>query len=578
MNRVVLSLVFLNSMLSASAEVVGRCSTMSVGEVRVECAHPGGWRFALVSNKRGFGLEEVRLKAETDFESVPPPFVVRFSIPKGCLQHVWNPFDERFPCCWTEQDSSFCVGIPLRVNFDDDETNVLTVAVSDALNAIRFRTDVVMANDNAHRMDLSASFFNEANPPRKKYETTFRFDTRRQFWSQAAEDGVKWITAISGKPPQVPPPAAYEPLYSSWYVFRKTVTSAMLEPELERAAALGMKTVILDDGWEAERGGWTVDESKFPDLKAHVAKAHDLGLKYMLWFAVPHLWESSPAYAQFKDKCLSEDIWHDHILDPRYPDVRSHLIRRLIELARNYDLDGFKLDFIDQFVAPSDDPAAKRGFAGCDYRSVPEAAERLLGDIHAGLLALRPDMLVEFRQQYVGPVVRQYGSMLRANDCPGDYEANRYRTLALRVTSPGSAVHSDMLLWCNDDPPSEVMRQIWNVIFSVVQYSACLKDLPKAHLDVIRTAIRFAEDHRETLLFGKLKPHRPDGGYPCVEAESEKERIIVVYSPEYVVKVAADGKNTLLINATRAGSLMVESPEGPVRVAIESGSYKEIGR
>lgn len=565
--------------LAAAARPVAEVRTATAGAFSVACEKPGNWRFSLKAEQKGPGLEEVRLSAETATPSAPPPFVVEFSIPKGRLQHVWNPFEERFPCCWTEQESSFSVGLPLRVNFDDDETNVLAVAVSDALNAIRFRTDVDMRNRNAHRMNFAASFFGDPNPPRTRYETVFRLDSRAVFWSQAAEDGVTWIAATAARPPAVPPPAAYEPLYSSWYVFRQTVTQAAMDEEIERAAKLGMKTVILDDGWQTDRGDWGVDTNKFPDLKGHVAHAHRLGMKYLMWFALPHLLPSSPAWARFKDMRISEkpDPWGDYVFDPRRPEVRAHLAKRLVELARDYGLDGFKLDFIDQFVAQGgDDLAAKNGFAGCDFRSVPEATERLLEDVAAALKAVKPDMLIEFRQRYVGPVVRQYGNMLRANDCPGDYEANRRRTIALRVTSPGSAVHSDMLMWRNDDPPEEVMRQIWNVAFSVVQYSAFLRDLPPAHLEVVRKAIAFLDAHRETLLFGKLAPHRPELGYPCVEAESDAERIVVVYAPRYAVRLPADGKRTILVNATRADSLIVERGGELKRLSAGSGKTVEL--
>ena len=253
--KIVLAAAFAMTLGSVvAAQTVAEVKTATAGAFAVECAKPDGWRFSLKAEPKGVGLEEVRLVAETDVASVPPPFVVRFSIPKGRLQHVWHPFEQHFPCCWTEQTSSFSMGLPLRVNYDDDETNVLTLAVSDALNAIRFRTDVDMRNNNAHAMEFAASFFDDPNPSRTRYETVFRLDSRAVFWSRAAEDGVRWISATAGRPPAVPPSAAYEPLYSSWYVFRSTVTQAAMDDELERAAALGMKTVILDDGWQADRG------------------------------------------------------------------------------------------------------------------------------------------------------------------------------------------------------------------------------------------------------------------------------------------------------------------------------------
>jgi alpha-galactosidase len=401
---------------------------------------------------------------------------------------------------------------------------------------------------------------------------------RRVFWADAISDSVKWIAKVSSRYPAVPPESAYWPLYSSWYVFRSNVTQDAMEREIERAAKLGMKVAILDDGWQRDRGAWAINTDKFPDMKGHVGRVKKMGVKYMLWFALPHVRKDSPVFEEFKDMLLWEgpDQWNDYIFDPRYPKVRKHIVNRLVELARDYGFDGFKLDFIDQFVMRYPDPPAKDNYKGCDTKSVPEATEKLLKEIRDALDEVRPGMLIEFRQRYIGPVVRQYGNMLRANDCPGDYMANRYRTLALRVISPASAVHSDMLLWRNDDKASDVKRQIWNVIFSVVQYSAYLKDLPEEHKKAIRETIKFAEEHRDTLLFGRLIPHRPELGYPCVEAESAEKRIVVVYQSEWIAKIPDDSRRVILVNATTADSLVIETKGGFKRINVKSGEYTEL--
>ena len=554
----------------ASSAEVARCEAAGVGDVWIECERPGDWRFSLAPTAKGPGLEEIVLTAESPADAVPPAFTVRFRPGRTGFMHIWNPFEERFSCSWSEQYSSFSSGLGVRANFDDSETNVLTFAVSDALNAIRFRTDLACEDANAHAMDFSASFFTESSPVCRAYSTRLRLDRRRVFWSEALADGVEWVTRTSGKTPAVPPDAAYDPLYSSWYVFRQGVAQRKMSEELPRAARLGMRNVILDDGWQADRGEWEINTNRFPDMKAHVAEAHALGLKYILWFALPHVLADSPAYPRFKGMLLSEtpDPWGDYAFDPRYPEVRAHLVNRLVALQRDYGFDGFKLDFIDQFVSRERDLAAENDFKGCDERSVPVATERLLREIHAALTAIRPDILIEFRQCYVGPVVRQYGNMLRANDCPGDFEANRYRTLALRVTSRGTAVHSDMLLWSPEDSVADVKRQVWNSMFAVVQYSAHLGSLPAAHLDALAETIRFTQDHRETLLLGKLVPHHPELGYPCAEATSASERIVAVYQPTYVVRIPKDGRRTILVNATSASSLVVETPAGLRRVSV----------
>ena len=84
---------------------------------------------------------------------------------------------------------------------------------------------------------------------------------------------------------------------------------------------------------------------------------------------------------------------------------------------REWDIDGLKLDFIDAIGFHGADPAIKDSYAGRDIRSLPEAINSLLKDVHMRLTALKPDFLFEFRQSYVGPAIRQYGNMIRAADC-----------------------------------------------------------------------------------------------------------------------------------------------------------------
>ena len=76
-----------------------------------------------------------------------------------------------------------------------------------------------------------------------------------------------------------------------------------MEAECAEAARLGMKVVILDDGWQcddiersyASCGDWRVSARRFPDMRGHVARVHGLGLKYMVWFSMPFVGEKTAA-------------------------------------------------------------------------------------------------------------------------------------------------------------------------------------------------------------------------------------------------------------------------------------------
>ena len=224
----------------------------------------------------------------------------------------------------------------------------------------------------------------------------------------------------------------------------------------------------------------------------------------MLWLSVSFVGDESKAWARCNGKFV--DVHGEKspgrvgVLDPRFPDVRDYLIRTYERVVGEWGFDGAKLDFIDQFKLVGKDPALKDDYAGRDYRSVPDAVNRLMKDVIAHLKRIKPDVLVEFRQAYMGPAILQYGNMMRAADCPADPCANRKRICDLRLTSGKTAVHSDMLVWSRDETPEGAALPILNALFSTIQYSMVLSTLPPAHAEVIRHWIAFSREHREALL------------------------------------------------------------------------------
>ncbi len=126
-------------------------------------------------------------------------------------------------------------------------------------------------------------------------------------------------------------------------------------------------------------------------------------------------------------------------LDPRYPDVREFLISVYENAVSNWGIDGLKLDFIDSFENKDGVPAKD----GMDIPVLHTAVDKLMTDISTRLCGLKNDILIEFRQNYVGPNMRKYGNMLRVADCPADGLTNRVGCLDLRLTSGNTAVHSD---------------------------------------------------------------------------------------------------------------------------------------
>ena len=168
---------------------------------------------------------------------------------------------------------------------------------------------------------------------------------------------------------------------------------------------------------------------------------------------------------------------------------------------------------------------------GRDLLSVPEAVCRLLTDISTRISKIKPELLIEFRQMYIGPRIRSFGNMLRAGDCPFSYLTNRFRTVDLRLTSGETSVHSDMLQWEQGCPAEMAALQLLNVLFSVPQISMRLAELPSAHLKMLKFWLTFWRNHRDTLLSGTFVPTQPEHLYPLVSAHGKKETVVAVPSP-----------------------------------------------
>ena len=570
---------------AAAANAISPYNAVRAPEI--SCDQPSTWRFETSSETdSGRTVFTVRMKSPTP--ATPPEFDVFFTESGADVHNVWVPYYGE-----SERNRLYCVewgsvrytselgqNYPIACAFNEASESRLTVAASECLRLVRYG---ITCHSTDALLEGRFRFFSRAEAPRTEYEAKILIDRRRGvFFGDAIADATRWIERTAGLRPCRVPEAAFDPLYSSWYAFWQDVHDKELEEEARMAAALGMKTMILDDGWQKESsksyysatGDWMPVASRFPDFRGHVDKVHAAGLKYMLWLSVPFVGNESKAFKRFEGKFLPGD-GDVRILDPRFPEVRQYLVDTYVRCVRDWDFDGLKLDFIDSIVLDGADPAEKDGWAGRDVRTVPEAVDRLMKEVYAALTSVKPDVLIEFRQKYTGPAIRQYGNMLRAADCPCDLVGNRRRIADLRLASGGTAVHSDMLVWSRDDTPEDAARSILSAIFGVVQYSMRLATIPPPQKDAIRHWIAFSQEHRETLLKGRFRPYNPELMYPLIEAEGERERIFAVYSPGQLVLLPAD-KTAYVINATKSAQIAVRQKKTPKSVEVFDTLGKQV--
>ena len=564
--------------LVALTTLLGFMLLAGAADVQVDCKELGGWRFDVASTSPETGVEVVRIVAKNNAEAPPPKFSVKWFVSQKDIHHVWSADSTHYGIPWGKP---FCAELsswmPLYSFLDANDRSRMTVACSESCRKTEFCAPI---SEKKMGFDCSFNFFTVPEAPMKEYAVEIRLDSRDVFYGDALGDATDWMCRAAGIIPMAAPESAFDPLYSTWYTFHQDVSDALVEEECALAAELGMRTLITDDGWQIDEpigkrtevgymfcGDWKAGRN-FPDMAAHVRRVHALGFKYMLWYSVPFVGEKSANFVRFREKVFPSEncCYGGWVLDPRFPDVREFLIDTYEKAVRDWNLDGLKLDFIGRFTLRGEDPAIKDNYAGRDIKSIPLAAERLLTDVMTRLKTIKPDILIEFRQPYIGPCIRKFGNMIRATDCPLSMVENRTRIARLRLTSGKTAVHADMLEWRADETPESAARCIINSLFGVVQYSVRLKTLPESHRRMLAHWVRFSQEHREALLKGRFRPHYPASDYPLLEGESESERVFGVYQPDLVVKVGAPDRPVIVMNGAYTDSLVVDLPSVPAKV------------
>lgn len=489
------------------------------------------------------------------------PYIEAFSLWNAQCGSVWNEKSGTIRNIlpdWRPQhqvsSSRLASGIPIQSVISQDGRNVFTISVNDAKTPIEISTGTEEFNKSCL---CRIVFFTIPVGKTEEYRTQIIIDKRRIPFYEAIQEAAERMR--TGK--QSVPQYARLPMYSTWYNYHQNINDDKLIEECKKAYELGMRSIIVDDGWQTENNGggyaycgdWRVCKSKIKDMRAFIDAIHNIGMKVILWYSVPFIGKNSDIWAEFKGKYLDNEENEWNCLDPRFPEVREYLAGLYEKAALEWKLDGFKLDFIDSFELT--EYSDKTGI-GRDFESLEDAIECMLGDITERLKKINPDVLLEFRQSYIGPVITQYGNMIRVGDCALDSFINRVGVLDLRMTSGKAAVHSDMITWNDNDTNESVAKQLIAVLFGVPQISVRLDEITAEHYEVLKFWLNFWIENQEILLDGKLKIYNPEATYSMAEAELNNRKICVCYGRN-VVECSCD--DLIAVNGTGEDFIVVRA-------------------
>lgn len=182
----------------------------------------------------------------------------------------------------------------------------------------------------------------------------------------------KYAQFMQEKGIQMPPaePGAFEPIWCAWG-YERDFTFNEVIGTLPKVKELGIKWVVLDDGFQKAEGDWNTNRNKFPqgdqEMKEFVKTVHNNGLKAKLWWAPlaadpgSDLLAQNPTMRLYLNDWAPQYItwWDAYYLSPSHPKTIEHTKNVVNLFMKDWGFDGLKMDGQHMnAIAPDHNPEA----------------------------------------------------------------------------------------------------------------------------------------------------------------------------------------------------------------------------
>ena len=275
-----------------------------------------------ITEKQENGILYLQLNMKLSSPEIPERFSVNFKFSAADCAFTWNPgmmdihglyFD------WGKKiiKSRLASWMPLQQLISRTGKNKLLIAVSDVDTPIEIGTGIC---EEDATIDCSVSFFTLPTTPVTEYTAEIRLDMRNMTFSDSIYEASAWWENECGYKSAFVPEGAREPVDSLWYSFHQNLDKEEIIKECKASYDIGMKTVIIDDGWQTDDnnrgyaycGDWQVAPKKMGDMKELVNNIHNIGMKIMLWYSVPFMGIYCDKYNEFKICFLTVAVTKKH--------------------------------------------------------------------------------------------------------------------------------------------------------------------------------------------------------------------------------------------------------------------------
>jgi alpha-galactosidase len=457
-------------------------------------------------------------------------------------------------------------GIPLVVCADREGYNRLAFGLLDQVEAtgLQIQNYSLGVSHLGEGLNYQFEFVKPIGYSLKRSELVdgAYFDARRKDWFHTIQEYAGWAERTGKITALKPPPVAFEPIWNSFWPFGFNITEETIWKNAEFCNQVGIKNVMMDAGYQNQltgglvveepelfadyTGDWTPNREKFPDFRKLVERIHARGQIVTVWVALFMVGKKTSAYKEVSGMLRRDASGKElNYLCPCHPETPGYLARTFSKLARDYDLDGFWLDFMDDAHRPCHN--SHPHFSG----STGEGYNACLAAVRDAVMKYKPNFLIETRMGMVNINVKQFVNVMETYDMPFDLDLNRSLGVVVRSFSQGLASKIDPIQWHIRESDDNVAVCCATVTFTGVPvFGVDFRLLPQSHLRVVAAWMRFYREHQHELLQGRFGPVGFGRLSPLLKIQGGTKTFLYVGSSSTAPASVGDSKEIYIINAS----------------------------
>jgi alpha-galactosidase len=236
-----------------------------------------------------------------------------------------------------------------------------------------------------------------------------------------------------------------------------------------------------------------------------------------------------------------------YVLDPRYPEVRKHLVSTYANFLQEWQFDGYWFDFLKEFY-PKEGAIIEQD-KGRDFVSIQMAVDTLYNEMEKRLKTIKPNIFLGQKFMEVGPNLASYQNLLTGFVGVENVQTVREKMVNNRLLYGRFTPFMEVVAINSREKSEDIALKLQSVLFGNPYLSFYTTTLPQDSKQTIRFWLDYWKKNYKVIFEGSFEPLQVSRFYPVIKVEHDEKTIYMLFE-DYSVNLPVAPNSTIdIINS-----------------------------